>query len=181
MYVPKKIFLTKGQGVHKEKLASFEAALRDARIASLNIVNVSSIFPPQAKLISQAEGLKLVKPGAITHVVLSKLSTNEPYRHVVASVGIAIPRDPNNYGYLSEHHAYGQKAEIAGEYAEDLAAQMLATILGVSFNPEASWDEQREIWRISGKIYQTTHIVQEAEGDPRGYWTTVLAAAVLLP
>ncbi len=181
MYIPKKVFLTKGVGRHKEKLASFEMALRDARIAPYNLVEVSSILPPGCKVISVEAGLKEMKPGQITHCVLSKNSTNEPNRLIAASVGLAIPADKKMYGYLSEHHSFGENESKAGDYAEDLAAMMLATILGVDFDPNASWDEKKELWKISGKIVRTRDITQTALGDKNGNWTTVIAAAVLLP
>src|SRR5262249_29145806 len=138
VYVPSKIFLTKGIGKHKEKLSSFEMALRKADIAPLNIVRVSSIFPPQCRIIPKSQGLKYLKAGQIAHVVISESATNEPHRLIAASVGVAIPSDRTTHGYLSEHHSYGQDEEMAGEYAEDLAASMLATILGVEFDPEKS-------------------------------------------
>ena len=178
--VPKEVFLTKGVGHHKEKLASFEEALRNAGIAHLNLVQVSSIFPPHCKLISRERGLKKVEPGAITFVVMSRNETNEARRLIAASVGIATPRDRDVHGYLSEHHSFGQTQAEAGEYAEDLAASMLATTLGVDFNPDASWDEKKELWKISGKIFRTQNVTQSAIGKKNGIWTTVLAAAVLL-
>src|SRR3989338_6629065 len=64
-FVPQKIFFTKGVGVHREQLASFELALRDAGIAAFNLVPVSSIFPPNCQKISREEGLKILKPGSI--------------------------------------------------------------------------------------------------------------------
>ncbi|GAB4330949.1 MAG: arginine decarboxylase, pyruvoyl-dependent [Calditrichia bacterium] len=181
MYVPKKMFLTKGVGKSKEKLTSFEMALRNADIASYNLVEVSSIFPPHCKMVSRAEGLKEMTPGQIVHVVLSRNSTCEPNRLIAASVGVAIPADKAMYGYLSEHHSFGENEKKAGEYAEDLAASMLATILGVDFNPDSSWDEKKAIWRISGKIVKTSNITQTAVGDKNGLWTTVVTAAVLIP
>ena len=62
-FVAKKIFLTKGVGKHRERLSSFELALRSAGIAACNIVRVSSIFPPNCKLISRSEGLKHIQAG----------------------------------------------------------------------------------------------------------------------
>ncbi len=62
MYVPKQLFFTKGVGTHREKLTSFELALRDARIACYNLVRVSSIFPPHCEEISIEEGLKQLRP-----------------------------------------------------------------------------------------------------------------------
>ncbi|MGB9678180.1 MAG: pyruvoyl-dependent arginine decarboxylase [Candidatus Ratteibacteria bacterium] len=178
--VPKKVFLTKGVGKDKEKLTSFEKALRNAGIAQFNLVSISSIFPPGCKLIPKNEGLKLLKPGQIVYVVLSRNSTNEPHRLITASVGIAIPKDPHQYGYLSEHEGFGETEEKAGDYAEDLAATMLATILGLEFDPESSYDEKKEIWKMSGRIVKTTNITQSAIGDKNGLWTTVIAAAVFI-
>lgn len=181
MYVPKKLFFTKGVGVHREKLSSFELALRDAQIAYYNLVRVSSIFPPHCEETSIDEGLKELEPGQIVHCVMSECATAEPNRLCAASVGVAIPRDRSRFGYLSEHHAFGQNHQIASDYAEDLAAEMLATVLGVEFDPDSSWDEKREIWRIADVIYQTKEVTQTALGDTRGHWTTVVAAAILLP
>jgi len=180
LYVPKKIFLTRGVGKHRERLSSFELALRDAGIAEFNLIRVSSIFPPYCELIPREEGFKQLKPGQIVPCVLSTNATNEPHRLIAASIGIAIPKDRSRYGYLSEHHSFGQTEEKAGDYAEDLAAEMLATVLGVEFDSEDSWDEKREIWRISGQIVVTTNITQTAVGDESGLWTTVIAAAVFI-
>ena len=180
MWVPKRMFLTKGRGTHREKLASFEMALRDAGIAALNLVRVSSIFPPHCKIISRVKGEKLLQAGAVVNSVVAEAATNEPNRLIAASVGLATPRDRSVYGYLSEHHSYGETARKAGDYAEDLAASMLATSLGLPFDPDRAWDEQREIWRISGQIVRTTEITQTATGHKDGKWTTVVAAAILL-
>ncbi len=181
MYVPAKVFLTKGVGKHKEKLTSFELALRDAQIAKYNIVNVSSIIPPACQIIPLVEGLKYLAPGQVIHCVMSKNATNEPHRLIASSIGVAYPKDPNQYGYLSEHHSCGETEQKAGEYAEDLAAYMLATILGVEFEIGASYDEEKEIWKISGQTVKTTNITQSAIGDKDGLWTTVLTAAILIP
>ncbi|MFQ5706870.1 MAG: pyruvoyl-dependent arginine decarboxylase [bacterium] len=174
------MFLTKGVGKSKEKLTSFELALRNAGIAEYNLVRVSSIFPPHCKIVSKAEGLKMLSPGQIVHCVMSQCATNEPHRLIAASIGLAVPKDRSHYGYLSEHHSYGQRDDLAGNYAEDLAATMLATILGVDFDPDASWDNKKEIWRISGKIVVSRNITQSAIGDKHGLWTTVLAGAILI-
>jgi arginine decarboxylase len=180
MFVPKRMFLTKGVGKHREKLTSFELALRSAGIAACNLVRVSSIFPPRCKIIPRAEGVKELSPGQVTFAVMSENSTREPHRLIAASIGVALPADRNTFGYLSEHHSFGQTEELAGEYAEELAAEMLATTLGVEFDPDRSWDEKKEIYRISNKIVRTANLTQSAIGDKRGLWTTVLAASILL-
>ena len=181
MFLPKMIFLTRGVGRHKEQLSSFELALRTAGIAACNLVHVSSIFPGGCKLISRTEGLRKFSPGEVVFAVMSQNSTRETHRLIAASVGLALPADKKAYGYLSEHHSFGQTDEEAGEYAEELAAEMLATTLDVEFDADKSWDEKKEIYRISNKIVRTMNITQSAVGDKHGKWTTVIAAAILLP
>jgi arginine decarboxylase len=178
--VPRRIFLTKGVGKDREKLASFEKALRDASIAQCNLVRVSSIVPPGAKIISKKQGLRLMQPGEITYAVLSENSTNEPHRLIAASIGVAVPRNPDHYGYLSEHHSWGQTDRQAGDYAEDLAAQMLSSTLGVPFDADKAYDERKEQYKFGGLIVRTSNVTQSAIGDKKGLWSTVIAAAIML-
>jgi arginine decarboxylase len=178
--IPKYFFLTKGVGKHRENLSSFELALRDAGIQHCNIVTVSSIIPPGCKLIPKEKGVQMVQPGEITFVVLARNSTDEPHRLIAASVGAAIPSEENQYGYLSEHHSNGQTDELAGDYTEDLAATMLATTMGLTFDPQTAWDERKQLFQSSGLIIKTTSITQSATGEKSGLWTSVIAAAVFL-
>ena len=178
--VPKRIFLTKGVGKHKERLTSFELALRDAGIAAQNLVRVSSIFPPNCKVIPRAQGLKYLSPGEVVFAVVAENSTREPHRLVASSIGLAIPADRSTYGYLSEHHSFGETDQVAGDYAEELAAEMLATTLNVDFDPDKSWDEKKEVYRMSNKIVRTMNLTQSAVGDKKSLWTTTIAAAILI-
>jgi arginine decarboxylase len=180
LLIPKEIFLTKGVGRHKEKLSSFEEALRSAGIAPFNLVKVSSIFPPNCKIISKAAGLKKMKSGQIVFCVMSENSTNEANRQLAASVGLAVPSDKTKYGYISEHHSFGQTDEVAGDYAEDLAAQMLATTLGVPFDVNLHYDDRKEIWKMNKEIVTSRNITQSARGNKNGDWTTVIACAVMI-
>lgn len=180
MSVPKKVFFTRGVGVHKDRLASFEAALRAAGIEMFNLVYVSSIFPPQCAEVTRTEGLRGLNPGEIVYAVMARADTNEPNRLVSSAVGLALPKDRDHYGYLSEHHTFGETEIQSGEYAEDLAATMLATTLGIEFDPDTAWQEREQIYKASGKIIETSHICQSAKGDVSGRWTTVIAAAVFV-
>ena len=179
--VPKEMFFTKGVGKHREKLTSFELALalgRHRRVQSGS--RVSSIFPPGCRIMSRSEGIKRLKPGQVTFVVMSEAATREPHRLIAATVGVAIPRDSKLYGYLSEHHSFGENEDTAGDYAEELAAEMLATTLGLEFDPDKSWDEKKEVYRLSNQIVRTQNVTQTAVGDKNALWTTVVAAAVLV-
>jgi arginine decarboxylase len=178
--VPKKAFIVKGNGIHKDKLASFEAALRDAGIEKFNLVYVSSIFPPECKLIRKEEALAQLKPGQVIFCVMARTETNEPNRLISAAIGLAVPKDQQHYGYISEHHAFGEVAEKSGNYAEDLAATMLATTLGIPFDPELAWDERKQVYKTSGHIFRTQHFVQSDLGNKDGLWTTVISTVVFI-
>jgi len=180
LMVPKEVFFTKGVGRHRNRLQSFELALRHAGIEKGNLVRVSSILPPDCKIIPKKRGLDKLQAGQITFVVLAEASTNEPSRMVGAGIGLAKPARGNQYGYISEHHGFGMREKKLADYVEDMAATMLATTLGIEFNPETAYDERKEIYKMSGKIVATRATVQTAEGHKDGLWTTVIAGAVML-
>jgi len=176
--LPTRAFLTKGIGRHREKLTSFEMALREAGIAQYNLVRVSSIWPPHCRMVPRSRGIKQLMPGQVVFAVVAQAATNEPSRRATASVGLAIPADASHHGYISEHHAFGVGKRAAGDYAEDLAASMLATVLGVPFDPDQAWDERKEQWRMSGQIVKSTNICCTAEAQDDGRWVTVVSAVV---
>ncbi len=174
------MFFTKGVGIAKHELQSFELALRDAGIEKCNVVNVSSIVPPNCEIISKQQGINLLKPGQITFAVLSRNTTNEPNRLIGAAIGVAIPKTKTSHGYISEHHSFGVSSKKLGDYTEDLAATMLATTLGLEFDPDKAWDERKQEYKMSGQFVRTLSISQTARGDKNGQWTTTIAAAVFL-
>jgi arginine decarboxylase len=179
--IPQKMFFTKGVGHHRNKLQSFELALRNCGIEYCNLVYVSSIFPPECKIISRSVGVKLLKPGQITFVVMAKAATNEPNRLVAASIGLAQPIDRNQYGYISEHHAYGETRKKSSDFAEDLAATMLASTLGIELDIDKAWNERKQLYITDkNRQFKSRSIAQTAEGHKDGLWTTVLACAVML-
>ena len=177
--VPTKVFLTRGQGSHKEKLVSFEQALREAGIAPFNLVRVSSIFPPRARLVSRTAGLKLLEPGQILFVVLSENATDEPGRLITASIGAAVPDDPSRYGYLAEHSDVGRSGRETGLHTEYLAAEMLATKLGERLKEPGPGRPAKSFRVSNGLSLKTKSMTQAAKGEA-GVWTTAIAAAVLI-
>ena len=178
--IPRKMYLTRGLGVHKEKLTSFEMALREAGIAQFNLVRVSSIFPPHCQIVDREEGLQLLQPGEIVFAVVAEMSSNEPGRRIAASIGVARPTDWNHYGYLSEHHAYGMTEQEAGDYAEDLAATMLATTLDIPFDADNDYNARKEQYMMGGEMVDTSSITMAATAAVGGVWATVLSVAVLI-
>jgi len=175
--VPTRVFLTRGVGRHKYQLKSFEQALRQAGVAQQNLVQVSSILPPKCKVVSREAGLKMLIPGQICYCVMARADTNEHGRLVASSIGIAVPKDKSNWGYLSEVHGHGMNQVEAAEMAEDLAAGMLGTTLGLEVDPNKAWSEKEQVYKSSGLIIRTSNITQTARGK-KGLWTTTVAIAM---
>jgi arginine decarboxylase len=177
--IPTKLFLTRGVGRHRYRLKSFEEALRNAGVAQQNLVQVSSIVPPKCKIISQREGLKELSPGQICHCVMARTDTSEHGRLIASAIGVAIPKDTTRWGYLSEVHEHGMNHQQASDLAEDLAADMLGTTLGLEVDPGKAWSEKEQVYKASRLIIRTSSITQTARGQ-KGLWTTAVAMAVLL-
>ncbi|MGQ9369031.1 pyruvoyl-dependent arginine decarboxylase [Azospirillum sp. ST 5-10] len=178
--IPTEVFLTSGVGVHHHRLAAFEAALRAARIERQNLVAVSSIVPPGCRLVPRDEGLARLRPGEITYGVIARCDSDESGRRITAAIGVARPAEPGRYGYISEHFGYGMTARECGDRAEDLAATMLASTMGFDLDPEAAWDERRQLYAHSGTSIEALSCTAAAEGAPGGRWTCAVAAAVFL-
>ena len=178
--IPRRMFFTKGVGYHRNQLQSFELALRSAGIEKCNLVYVSSILPPDCKIIPKDSGINQLKAGQITFVVLSRADTNEPNRLVSAAIGLARPKNNNQYGYISEHHAFGETMKKSADFAEDLAATMLSSTLGIEMDPNVAWDERKQAYKVGNKLFVSRSIAQSARGHKDGLWTTVVAAAVML-
>jgi arginine decarboxylase len=176
--VPSKLFFTRGVGRGDTMLRSLEEALRDAGIAQFNIVTVTSIFPPGAQIIGREEGLKHLNPGQILFTVLARNASNEMNRMLSSAIGYAIPTDRSKWGYLSEHHSYGETEKVAGFFAEKLAAEMLASTVGQI--DQLKWDEENEEYVLQDKILTTKNICSTAVVMKAGEWTTVISAAVLI-
>jgi arginine decarboxylase len=178
--IPKRMFFTKGVGYHRNELQSFELALREAGIEKCNLVYVSSIYPPGCKIITKEKGIQSLIPGQITFVVLSKLNTKEPNRVITAAIGLARPKKNNQYGYISEHHAYGETMQKSADFAEDLSATMLASTMGVELDPDVAWDERKQVYKVGQRMFVSRSIAQSARGHKEGLWTTVVAGAIML-
>ncbi|MEM5835327.1 MAG: arginine decarboxylase, pyruvoyl-dependent [Candidatus Aenigmatarchaeota archaeon] len=173
--IPKKVFFTSGVGRDKEKLLSFEKALRKAGIEKFNLVPVSSIFPPRCEVVTRKEGLKYLSPGQIVFCVLSVNSSNEPNKQIFASIGCAIPNDKNIHGYISEYHGFDKSKKDVESHVKYLSSYMLATTLGFKVGKK---EDLAEFVKKKG-IKELGFV--ELEKTKNNFWTTVIASAVFIP
>lgn len=178
-WVPRKVFLTKGVGVHAERLNSFEEALRDARISPMNLVMVSSIVPPHCEQVEIEEGLKYLSPGQITFCVMSRCESDEDGRLLAAAVALLLPENSNDYGYISEYHGYGKKLDEVEDWVCDQAAELYASAKGFTINWRRAWSEEEYKYTLEERKYSPKYVASVAQGI-KGKWVTVVAAAVFV-
>ena len=117
--------------------------------------------------------------GQVVFCVLSDNAVREQNRLIAASIGVALPRDTHKHGYLSEHHSYGETEQEASDYAEDMAAEMLATTLGIPIESSLKYDERKNYWSMQDQIVDVKTICQSAVGQ-KDMWTTVVSGSILI-
>ena len=83
---------------------------------------------------------------------------------VSSAIGLARPKNHQQYGYISEHHAFGETMKKSADFAEDLAATMLASTLGVELDPDVAWHERTQAYQVGQRVVVTRSIAQSAKG-----------------
>jgi len=111
-----KVAATTGNAEGSTPLNAFDNALLAAGIGNVNLVKVSSIFPPAAEVVS----LPRIKPGAIVPSAYAAVTSEVPGEVVAAAVGWALPDDPAKNGIIMEFHDKATREE-----AERMIVQML--------------------------------------------------------
>ena len=179
--VPNKFFFTKGVGVHEKDMRAFEEALRDAGVHTCNFIKTSSVIPPGCKLISKEEGKRLLKPGQITFAIIAQSETNEPGQRVVAGIGMAQPKDPKLYGYLTEvEEAIGRTDEDVEEDVIEMALGNLVTEWNPKFDGASSYRKGKKNYKLEGRDIIVDSMVQSAEGAEKNQYTVVLVLVVFI-
>jgi arginine decarboxylase len=155
----KNFFFTSGEGEHYDSIVSFGLALKDAGVAGVNLVKVSSILPPGCKLIEKKQGIKKIKQGEIVHCVLAENYTQEE-KIITSGIGVIIPENPKNVGCFYEI--------TSEEESEEKVIQKLKTLSYELFYKT-----------INGKKGEFWGVVKKKKGK-KGMWNCVVVLAVLV-
>jgi arginine decarboxylase len=147
LFTPRRLFFTSGTGTHETQRAAMQRAMRQAGVADCNFVKVSSVIPPACEIVPRAVGLRMLRPGAITHAVIAEGETNEPHQRVTPAICWAQPSDPTLPGYMTEVDEDQTKGRSA-KTATDEAGEALLTIIAERFG--ASLDAKR-VWANRGR------------------------------
>src|SRR5215213_8131719 len=179
--IPTKFFLTKGTGVHEKEMRAYEEALRDAGVHTGNFIKTSSVVPPGCQLISRQQGVRLIKPGQITFAVMAESQTNEPGQIITAGIGMARPKDPSHYGYLTELESIiGRTPEDVEQDVIEMAIENLVTEWNPKFDGDKVYRKGKKNYRLERRDIEVDSIVESAKGAEKNQYTIVMALAVFI-
>ncbi len=156
-FLPKRFFITSGAATSSvSPLNAFDAALAKAKIAQCNLVNVSSILPPDAEMVQNDP----ITPGTITFTVMAKMD-GDPGETIGAGVAWVWGASTNGgrYGIVAEAHGYKDKEAI---------------------DKELKWKLQ-EMAKIRELNMESIQVRSEFMEVPKGKYGSVVVALVYSP
>lgn len=117
MFIASEFCCVAGVGVDQYNIASFDKALIEAGVGNYNLVRVSSIIPPKAKLVNQINYPK----GSVLFTAYAQKSTRKD-ESIASAIAAAIPKRADGVGVIMEYSCVGNKQK-AIQIAETLAAE----------------------------------------------------------
>ena len=81
------ICLNVGTGAGPTELAAFDAALMDAGVANYNLLYLSSVIPPNARILRKRHAVQVDDHGRRLYVVMSQMRQSRRGRHAHAGIG----------------------------------------------------------------------------------------------
>jgi arginine decarboxylase len=180
---PTRLFLTTGLGIHERDIQANDRALVDAGIGNFNRDRVSSIVPPNCKVVSREEGVKMLPgEGEILFAVVPLVTSNVPGTKVVSAMGLAVPEDGGT-GTIAEVDDEGPEAadaEAAARKAVEMAMGMFAFRIGSDFDPVKEFRPGKQVYQIGNRMVRVHSAGKGATVGPAGKYTSVVASVVYL-
>ncbi len=151
LFTPTRVFFVSGTGVHKEERVATQHAMREAGVADMNLVKVSSVIAPGCTIIPAEEGRALLKPGAMAFAVIATAQTAEPHQRIAVALAWAKPDKDGCPGYiaeLEEDMARGMTADKATDEAGEDVVQIMAEKLRATVDAEKVWAKRGRAGRV---------------------------------
>ncbi len=119
--LPDKFALVAGSGEGKSELTAFDAALLAAGLGNYNLVKMSSIMPPGARVSDRLR--EEVPPGSLLPVAYGFFTSDRPGE--VISAAVAAGLTGTTYGVIMEHKGPWPREKIEREVT-DMVREALA-------------------------------------------------------
>lgn len=154
-WVPTRVFMTAGVGVHELERVAVQHAMRDAGVADSNMIKVSSVMAPGLRIISREEGIRLLRPGNMVCAVIAQGQTDQPHQRVTPALAWAQPEKKGVPGYIAEVEedlAKGMSEATATKQVGEEVLELMAMRLRVKIDAERLWENRgrERMVRIGG-------------------------------
>lgn len=187
IFIPARVFFVSGTATHQLERVALQRAMREAGVADCNLVKVSSLIPPEARIIPSAEGRRLLHPGNIVHAVIAQAQTNEPHQRISTAIAWAKPDRLDVPGYIAELEedlAKGKSAATAEMTVGEEALEIMAMRLRTKVDAKRAWERRGRSRTV--RIGRTTvhtgslsvSIVGPEEQDGESPWAAAFVAAI---
>lgn len=189
VWVPTMVFFTHGVGTHETQRVAMQRAMEEAGVAECNMVKVSSVIPPNCRIISREHGRRLLRSGGIVHAVIAQGETNEPHQRVTAALCFAQPDSDRYPGFITEveeEETKGKSAKTATDEAGEALLTIVAEKIRAKVDAKKLWakrgrDRKVRVGRETVRVgaITATAIAPEKQGDTER-WAVAMAFAVYL-
>ena len=173
--IPKDYFVTAGQGDtdigpgdDPWETGSYDLALMEARIANFNVMEYTSVLPPESKEIPISDAEKLFHHGAVIEVIMASVNgvKGNTLCTGVGRIQVRKKSDGKHIGGFAAEYEKVHQEELSIEEAQKTANDMLHISLIGEFNRRYSTDEY--------EYFDETHKVNSLKVEKK-YGTSLVA------
>lgn len=148
--LPEVVVLSAGHAEGITPLNAFDNALLAAGVGNLNLIRVTSIIPPGARVVKLVESWpaqlkKYLRPGMLVPAVYEYIVSQKPGQLITAAIGAGLPVNVKQNGVIVEYKCVGETGE-----AEKMGRKMIENMF-----------EQRKMKLKQVKIVSTKHQVKK--------------------
>ena len=173
--IPKDYFVTAGQGDtdigpgdDPWETGSYDLALMEAKIANFNVMEYTSVLPPEAREIPISEAEKLFHHGAVIEVIMASVNgvKGNTLCTGVGRIQVRRKSDGKHIGGFAAEYEKVHQEEISIQEAQKTANDMLHISLMGEFTRRYSTDEY--------EYFDETHKVNSLKVEKK-YGTSLVA------
>ncbi len=152
---PRVITVVKATGIGSTAKSAFDAALHQVNIHNFNLLPLSSVIPPNTKVVRRERFQRVPLPGSMQPVVMANITCSDPGEQISAGVGWQLAREGGIFVEVNLRD--GQ---------EVLLEELRAGVMEIADHREWEW--------IGGPEFETAEIIVPKNGK----WATALVCAV---
>jgi len=177
--VPKQMFFTKGVGYHRNKLQALNQRFVMPASRSATLLRYRASSRRNVRLSLRPRGSRNSKQGKSPSLFLPRGDSGTKPSGFCIRRSCTTEKQEAIRLYQRTPWFWPDSQE-GFDFAEDLAATMLASTLGIELDPDKDWNERKMVYQVGERQFVSRSTAQTARGHKDSLWTTVIACAVML-